>query len=361
MSRVFKRGNNWGIDYSVNGIRRREIVGQNRSIAVKALQKKQVLIAENRYLDVKRLPKIKFKELSEKYIEMYLKPNRPTWWKSEKHNIRHLNNYFGEKYLYEINPIDIEKFRQERLQVVSKSSVNKNVGCLRAMFNKAIEWEFFDGRNPASKIRFYKLDNKRLRFLEKEEIKRLLDNCEGHLKDMIEFAINTGMRKGEIFNLKWQDIDWNNGLIHLLVTKNNEKREIPMNETVRNILIRVKKNPDSPYVFSSFNGKAFVDIKHSFYTALAKSGIENFRWHDLRHTFASHLVMSGVDLLTVKELLGHKKIEMTLRYSHLSCDHKKRAVKALDGLNGTNMAHDQNLKTVNLLTATSYNLSHVLS
>lgn len=138
---------------------------------------------------------------------------------------------------------------------------------------------------------------------------------------------------------KWHDVDWTNGIIHILKIKNSEKRELPINKTVRNILIKIKRDPNSPYVFVSFDGKPFVDIKKSFHTALIKAKIENFRFHDLRHTFASQLVMAGVDLLTVKELLGHKKIEMTLRYSHLSCDHKKRAVKALDGLDGTKLAH----------------------
>lgn len=338
MSRVFKRGDKWGIDYVANGIRRREIVGDNKAIALKALQKKQVLIAENRFLDVKRQPKMKVCELTEKYTELYLKQNRANWEKAEKNNLRHINNFMGDKYIHELTPVDVEKFRLERLQVVSKSSVNKNVGCLRAMFNKAIEWKLFEGVNPVKGIRFYKLDNRRLRYLEKSEIQRLLGHCEGHLKDIVEFAINTGMRKGEIFNLKWHDIDWNNGLVHLLQTKNHEKREIPINENVRNVLIRVKRNLDSPYVFNSFNGKPFNDIKKSFYTALDKSGIDNFRFHDLRHTFASQLVMSGVDLLTIKELLGHKRMEMTLRYSHLSCDHKKRAVKSLDSINGTKLA-----------------------
>lgn len=338
MARVYRRGKMWGIDYFANGRRRRELVGLNKALAEKALNKKLVLIAENKFLDIKRQQKVKFKELSEQYIELYLKPNRTTWWKSEKHNIRHLKEYFGEKYLQEITPIDVEKFRQERLQAVSKSSINKNVGCLRAMFNKAIEWQLFEGQNPASGVKFYKLDNKRLRYLEKEEIGRLLSHCEGHLRDIVEFAINSGMRKGEIFNLKWHDVDWNNSLIHLLKTKNSEKREVPINESIKNILARVKKDPHSPYVFNSFNGKPFNDIKRSFYTALKKAGIENFRFHDLRHTFASQLVMAGVDILTVKELLGHKSMEMTLRYSHLSCDHKKRAVKVLDGLNGTNSA-----------------------
>jgi len=354
VAKVYQRGNMWGIDYFANGRRRRELVGPNKALAEKALNKKLVLIAENKFLDIKRESKLKFKDLSTKYIELYLKPNRPTWWKSEKHNIRHLNAFFGEKYLYEIKPLDVEKFRQVRLQVVSKSSINKNVGCLRAMFNKAIEWQLFEGRNPASGVKFYKLDNKRLRYLEKEEIRRLLSNCEGHLRDIVEFAINTGMRKGEIFNLKWHDVDWNNGLIHLLKTKNSEKREVPINDAVKDILARVKKDPNSAYVFSSFNSKPFNDIKKSFYTALKKSGIENFRFHDLRHTFASQLVMAGVDLLTVKELLGHKGIEMTLRYSHLSCDHKKRAVKALDPLHGTNMAQPPSIETITAETPASY-------
>ncbi len=334
MANVFQRGQSWGIDFTVNGGRKREMVGPNKAIALMALQKKLVLIAENKYLDIKRQPKIKFQELVDKYIELYLKLNRPTWWKSEKHNLRHLGNFFGNKLVHEITTLDVEKFRQERLTVVSKSSVNKNVGCLRAMFNKAIEWGLLSTKNPAAGIKFYKLDNRRLRYLEKEEIPRFLGNCQGHLRDIVEFAINTGMRKGEIFNLKWHDVDWTNGLVHVLHTKNHEKREIPINESVRNILVRVKKNPESPFVFSSFNGKAFIDIKKSFSTALNKSEIVDFRFHDLRHTFASHLVMAGVDLLTVKELLGHKTMAMTLRYAHLSCNHKKQAVKALDNLGG---------------------------
>ena len=346
MAKTFKRGKNWGIDYSADGRRVRRIIGPNKAMAELALKKQLVLVAENKHLDVKRQPRLKVKELVERYIEYYLKPNRPTWWKSEKHNLRHIKIFFGEKLLKEVTPIDVEKFRQERLKFVGKASVNKNIGCLRAMYNKAIEWDLFDGRNPCSGIKFYRLDNKRLRFLEREDIKRLLSNCSGHLKDIVEFAINTGMRKGEIFNLKWHDIDFRNGLIHVLKTKNTEKREIPLNGTVSNILFRVKKNPESPYVFSSYDGKPFNDIKKSFYTALKKSKIENFRFHDLRHTFASHLIMNGVDLLTVKELLGHKTIEMTLRYSHLSCDHKKRAVESLDPQNGTIPSQPKPTKTL---------------
>ena len=113
-------------------------------------------------------------------------------------------------------------------------------------------------------------------------------------------------------------------------TKNGDKREIPINEIAKMALLRRLKHPESPYIFCDKNGKPFGNIRKSFFTALKKAGIINFRFHDFRHTFASHLVMSGVDLNTVRELLGHKSLAMTLRYAHLSQNHKRRAVDTLE-------------------------------
>ncbi|MBF0483372.1 MAG: site-specific integrase [Candidatus Omnitrophica bacterium] len=338
MAKVFKRGNKWGIDFSCNGRRIREVVAPNKAIAETILKKRLVDIAENKFLDIRNHSKVNFKDFSAEYIDLHLKPNRPTWGKSEKHNMEHLNEYFGDRFLHEIKVIDVERLKIDHLKKVSKSSVNKVLCTLKTMFNKAIEWEKYNGINPVAKVKFYKLNNQRTRYLEKEEIKRLLEQCEGYLKDIVEFALNTGMRKGEIFNLKWHDVDVNRGIIFLLRTKNNEMREIPMNETVKSILFRVRKMPDSPFIFVGKTGNAFVDIKKSFYSALESAEITNFRFHDLRHTFASQLVMAGIDLNTVRELLGHKDIKMTLRYAHLSCYHKTLAVNCLDQLNGTKLA-----------------------
>ncbi len=102
-----------------------------------------------------------------------------------------------------------------------------------------------------------------------------------------------------------------------------------MNEQVKTALIRVRKHPDTAYIFCNEKGVPVHDIRKSYSTALKKSGITNFRFHDLRHTFASQLVMSGIDLNTVRELLGHKDMTMTLRYSHLAQSHKQRAVDIL--------------------------------
>ncbi|MEK6584223.1 MAG: site-specific integrase, partial [Nitrospirota bacterium] len=120
------------------------------------------------------------------------------------------------------------------------------------------------------------------------------------------------------------------------ITKNGERREIPINDTLRKTLHGITRRIDIQHVFyDSVTGKPYKEVKHSFTSACKRSGIKDFHFHDLRHTFASHLVMAGVDITTVKELLGHKTLAMTLRYSHLAPAHKVQAMDILDNtLNG---------------------------
>ena len=201
---------------------------------------------------------------------------------------------------------------------------------MKSVFNKTIAWDKFHGKNPVCKVKFFKENNQRLRYLEKDELRSLIAVSEGYLRVVIIVAVNTGMRLGEIFNLKWEDIDLKRDIIYLLETKNDEKREIPINSQVRKALLEYRKEAKGEnYVFTGRFGNNLTSIRGSFSAALEKCDINNFRFHGLRHTFASHLVMNGVDLNTVRELLGHKTIKMTLRYSHLSPDHKKRAVEIL--------------------------------
>jgi integrase len=113
-------------------------------------------------------------------------------------------------------------------------------------------------------------------------------------------------------------------------TKNGDRREIPINKTLRDALTAIPRRLDSPYVFIDGNGKRFKDVKSAFGSGCRGSGIKEFRFHDLRHTFASQLVMSRVNLTTVKDLLGHKTLTMTLRYAHLAPAHKVAALSKLD-------------------------------
>ena len=165
--------------------------------------------------------------------------------------------------------------------------------------------------------------------MELNEIDRLLRECSGHLNPIVIVALNTGMRRGEILNLKWENVDTNQRLIYIMGSKSGEKREIPINNLLLELLKRLRRSSKSDYVFSHKDGSPFGKVDKSFRSACKRAGIKDLRFHDLRHTFASHLVMSGVDLKTIQELLGHKSLEMTLRYAHLSPDHKRKAVDNL--------------------------------
>jgi len=334
-----KRGITYHIVYSLNGRRKTETIGPDKKLAEKVLYKRLTEVAENRYLDVKKEKKVRFEDFAEDYLALHSKLKKSYYTDSKIINL--LKKSFSGMYLYEITSLDVEKFKSTRAKEIKKSkskngkekpvspaTVNRTLAVLKSMFNKAILWGKVDC-NPCKGVKLFKENNQRLRFLEKEEIDKLLSNCCEHLKPIVIVALHTGMRKSEILGLKWHDIDVKRNIIHLLNTKNGEKREVPMNEIVQKTLIGVRKNPESQYIFCNKDGKPYGDIKKSFFTAITKSDIVDFHFHDLRHTFASQLVMSGIDLNTVRELLGHKSLEMTLRYSHLSPDHKKRAVDIL--------------------------------
>ena len=322
----------WYIDYYHQGRRKREKVGSSRKLAEQVLLKRKVEIAENRLLDIRKDKKIKFEHLANEYIERHAKPYKKSWRQSDVINRKNLTAFFYGKYLYEVTPKRIEDYKLKRMKEVSPATVNRELACLKHMFNKGIEWDMAES-NPVKKVKLFKENNVRVRFLEREEIKKLLANCSEPLRSIVAVALNTGMRRGEIFNLRWRDLDLKRGIIHLEQTKSGERRQIPINSIVGQTLVKINKHVESPYVFCYGNGKPLMPstIRKSFLNATKKSGIMNFRFHDLRHTFASQLVMSGVDLNTVRELLGHKSLDMTLRYSHLSPDHKKRAVDLLNG------------------------------
>ena len=332
---IRKRGNAYILDYYVNGRRVREAVGTSRKQAESILSKRRTDIIENKYFDIRKKHKILFEDFAKTFIELHSSINkRPRSARRDFFLINRLGAHFNGKYLYEITPMIIEKYKALRCETVAPATVNRELACLKCMFNKAILWgKTYD--NPVRQVKLFKEDNQRKRYLEQDEIPKFIESCSDHLKPIVIVAVFTGMRKSEILNLRWEDIDFKRGIIYLLFTKNNEKREVLMNDIVSKTLLSVERHKDSPYVFLSHTGKPYTNVRKSFDTALKKCGIIDFKFHDLRHTFASQLVMMGIDIKTVQELMGHKTIEMTLRYSHLSPDHKKKAVDILGKKIGT--------------------------
>ena len=327
MGVFLKRGNYW-IDYYAYGRRKREQCGPSKRLAQNALRKRKVEIVEGKFFDIRREQRIKFKDFAEEYLENHAKVNKRSWRSTDVGLIRNLVGFFGEKYLHEITPLMVERYKAQRIKEVSKATTNRSLSCLRCVFNRSIAWGK-QSENPVKKIKFYKENNERVRFLEKDEITRLLSNCSPRLRSIVVLALHTGLRKNELAFLKWRDVDIERDVITIHKTKSGETRRIPLNRISKQAIVCMKKHSSSEFIFYKKDGTPF-NCRKAFASALRKSGISDFRYHDLRHCFGSYMAMAGVDINTIREIMGHKDIKLTLRYAHLSPEHKARAVDVLE-------------------------------
>ncbi len=331
--RVFERNGNWWIDYTFNGKRHRKKIGKSKKLAEKVLAKIQTMIIEKKYFDIKEDKEIKFKEMADLFLDNYAKSNKSSWIR-DTISIKHLNEFFGEKNIGEITSFDIENYKKKRIEEgVKYATINRELTCLKTIFNKAVEWGKLNTNSP--KIKLYKENNMRIRYLTETEANLLVNFAKEPLKSIIIIALNTGMRLGEIVSLRWRDIDFNTETITVWRTKNKEKKVVPMNKIVVETLryAETLRDPLNEFVFySKIIETGHISkhhVSHMFNKLIKELNIKDFRFHDLRHTFASWLVMKGVDLKTIQELLGHKTFSMVLRYAHLSQEHKKKSVELL--------------------------------
>ncbi len=205
---------------------------------------------------------------------------------------------------------------------MAPATVNRELTLLKGIFSKAILWGKLHRINPVKQVKCFREDNFRLRYLSKDEIARLYEHCDEELYDLVKLALNTGMRRGEILNLTWKDIDIQKRLIYITDSKSGKGRVVPINDAVREVLINRKRHYAVSHIFLKFYRDRFEGV-------LKRAKIEDACFHTLRHTFASWLAMSGIDLLTVSRLLGHSDIKMTMRYAHLSPDYMTSAVQRL--------------------------------
>jgi integrase len=185
-------------------------------------------------------------------------------------------------------------------------------------------------RNPVSGLRFLPEEH-RTRFLSDQELAHVQEHVNAEHWPTVAFAIETGLRRSEQFGLRWNQVNLDTEILTIPLSKNGKIRHVPLSDRALAILRSLDSIGSSPWVFPSpknslkpWNAQSFVN--HVFSPALAKAGIQGACWHTLRHTAASRRVMAGVDLVSVKEILGHLDIQTTLRYSHLSPGHLREAV-----------------------------------
>ncbi|MFH0702771.1 MAG: site-specific integrase [bacterium] len=283
-----------------------------------------------------------------KEFELYAKTNR-IGWEKDKSTVNKIKDHFGNKSINQITPFAIEKYRSWRKNNnIANATINREVGILRKMFSIAVDNDWID-ENPclACKVKPLREDNKKERFLTHEEefkmIKACVDEYE-YLRAIVICALNTGMRKSEILHLKWECVDLKKRFLTLLKTKSGKVRKIPINDRLFKELQKLNQNKLSEYVFTNPETKIhYVDIRKGFLHICEQAGVNpkkknrkeektDFVFHDLRHTAATRMVAAGIDLVVVKEILGHSDITTTMRYSHPVPERKLQAVKALESV-----------------------------
>ena len=322
----------WYIDYYYDGKRMRKSVGTSKTLAEKALAVRKTEILQGKYNLKSKLKSPFFEVFTPEYLE-YSKAHKRSY-RRDVDIIKALMPYFKGYRLSQITPEMIEKYKLKRMEVVAKSTVNRELDTFSSLFNRAIEWGKTE-TNPLKIVKDFKVDNRMERILSREEELRLLKEAPDNLRPILLVALHAGMRLGEILNLPWEFVDIQQGVITVTKTKSGKERKIPMNYILKDIFTELDRKKDNLkwVFFNNKTGKPVGWVKTSFRTTCKKACIEGLRFHDLRHTFATRLILNGVDIVTVKELLGHSEIQTTMRYSHPTPLSKTLAVDTLaDGI-----------------------------
>ena len=309
------------------------------------------------------------KKFIDDHYESWITANQ----KTGEETIRCIRSYFKHLLstpLPDITHVIVDKWRTQKLKDgLQPSTINRRVTLIRGLLSRAVEWELIH-KHPLRKLKDLKIDKSpKVRYLNDDESQRLFKALQERDEDikqarergndhrrergyslfpslldvtyadrmqpMIILALKTGMRKGELFELRWQDVNFDTR--HVTVrgdyAKSNHTRHIPLSPQALAALKAWHKQTRQPKpegrVFPADDGGKLDNVRKSWAGILARADIQGFRWHDMRHDFASQLVMKGIPLNTVRELCGHASMDTTLRYAHLAPNHKQEAVAVL--------------------------------
>jgi integrase len=317
---VFGRDKKYRVCVSVKGNRKTRVVA-NLTLA---RQKEATLQAdlERGQMDIndkKLVPTLG--EVWAKYLP-WAKEHKKSWKDDSWYYMKHLKSRFGNKRMDKLAPIDIERMKKElRESGYAPATIKHQIAILRRLFNLARKWNLYEGKNPVESVEMPKIDNQITEFLRNEELNRLFKVLEGwpcqESSALIKFALFSGLRKGEILRLTWDEVNFEQEVITLRDPKGGKSQTIPISHQALTVLKGLART--STYVFPGQGGGQKTDFRRPWYKIRKAASLpDNFRFHGLRHHFASTLVSNGVDLLVVQKLLTHKDAKTTQRYAHLA-------------------------------------------
>ncbi len=336
---IVKKNGIWGVDYRVNGKRIRKNTFRRKKDAEDYLNKIRDDIRQKRY-PVRRDDKILFADFALQYLRLHSVQKKS--FATDKSLIKKLVEYFGNHSISEI-AFDagclIDQYKAERRQAkvrigkkhpkgkpVSTTTINRELGLMRHMFTKAVDWGYLS-TNPLLGVNMMYREDPKENILNVTELERLIDLAKSPLKEQVIIALNTGMRKGEILRLKWAAVNLDK---KFLKTRSKTKtiRIIPINDDLFKVLSGLSlKRAGALHLFENpKTGKPIRDNKTAWKTLLRRAGLIGFRFHDLRHNFATYTLLNGGDLVSLQETLGHTDVRTTRRYAKAMLKGQQRLV-----------------------------------
>ena len=334
MGSIFKHGSSWWIAFYYNGKQVKERVGPvglvTKGQAEQALKARMGEVVQGRFKLEKVRKDVSFNRLLEDYLEWARTNHRAP--ERDEAAAKALLQSFDGMNLRDISSWHFEQFKRNRREKVKPATLNRELSVAKRMFNLGIQWELATF-NPVVGVKYLTRTREIPRALREWEFTKLYNAASPHFRAILLCAYLTGMRRSEIVNLKWEDVDFETGYIFVRATKNNEDRAIPVNDALKSVLKELHRHRKFEHVFTTQRGEPYKykdAFKRAWATALKKAAIATCRFHDLRHTFASNLIVKQkVDLITVSELTGHKDLAMLKRYGHTREEYKKEAISKL--------------------------------
>ena len=310
-------------------------------------------IEEEKNKKLETLNNYTFGDLAKEYIE-WSENNKKSWKNDKQRYSLHLAPTLSHLKLNEVSPLLLEKLKRSLLDKrvtkngkeltssLSPATVKHCLVLVRQIYNKAIEWNLYHGKNPIKNVKLPKLNNKRIGSLTRDEADLLLSELIKHsqqVHDQSLLALYCGLRFGEISRLRFSDIDLSNNTIRIVESKGDQENSqfVFMPERVQEMVTSYRSDKPNELIFPDSKGNRQTSVSNTFNRAVETVGLNNDRldrydkivFHSLRHTFGTWLASQGTPLVIIKELMRHKSIEMTLRYAHAEKDQMRKAINQL--------------------------------
>jgi integrase len=321
-----------GVYYSITSLNGKRVW---RSLGTKnRMEAYKKFLSETKH-EVKKPKSLSLADAQDQYLE-YVKTNfAPKTVRVYDNVFKIFNKFMGDVEVSGISTRDIDLYKATRIKNVSGNTVNHDLRSLKAFFNRLVVWKMIDS-NPCTGIKTIRVVDTIRPYLSKEDLAKLLKHTQGtQLHDIILLAAMTGLRRGELLGLTWEDVDLKQGtlLVHSTIghtTKGGKIRLIPMNTAVRQLFERLPKTEGPIFIGERGGWKRGDFVCRSFKKAIRNCKLDTkLHFHSLRHTFASLLVKEGVSLYHVQRLLGHSSSRVTEIYAHLGTTELSGSVEKL--------------------------------